>query len=126
MNLDTASAQRKLQLNELEEWRLNAYENNKLYKKKTKHWHDQHISKEDLVFGQKVLLFNSHLHLFPEKLKSRWSGPFNIKTIFPYGTVELTREDGTNTFKVNGQRVKPYFEDEMERQKSSLALREAS
>ncbi|XP_038902507.1 uncharacterized protein LOC120089165 [Benincasa hispida] len=60
------------------------------------------------------------------KLKSRWSGPFIIKAVFPYGAVELTREDGTNAFKVNDQRVKPYFEDGMERQKSSLALREAS
>ncbi|XP_038907247.1 uncharacterized protein LOC120093025 [Benincasa hispida] len=126
LNLDTAGAQRKLQLNELEEWRLNAYENNKLYKEKTKRWHEQHISKKELVVGEKVLLFNSRLRLFPGKLKSRWSGPFIIKTIFPYGAVELTREDGTNAFKVNGQRVKPYFEDGLERQKSSLALRKAS
>ncbi|XP_038891566.1 uncharacterized protein LOC120080955 [Benincasa hispida] len=97
MNLDATGAQRKLQLNELEEWRLNAYENNKLYKEKTK-----------------------------RKLKSRSSGPFIIKTIFPYGVVEITREDGTNAFKVNGQRVKPYFEDGLECQKSSLTLCEAS
>ncbi|XP_038885393.1 uncharacterized protein LOC120075788 [Benincasa hispida] len=126
MNLGAAGAQRKLQLNELEEWRLNVYENNKLDKEKTKHWHDQCISKKEHVGGQKVLLFNSRLHLFPRKLKSRWSGPFIIKTIFPYGAVELIREDGTNAFKVNGQRVKPYFEDGLERQKSSLTLREAS
>ncbi|XP_038885989.1 uncharacterized protein LOC120076294 [Benincasa hispida] len=49
-----------------------------------------------------------------------------IKTVFPYKAVEVTREDGTNAFKVNGQIVKPYFEDELERQKSSLTLREAS
>ncbi|XP_038891743.1 uncharacterized protein LOC120081141 [Benincasa hispida] len=97
MNLDASGAQRKLQLNELKEWRLSVYENSKLYKRRQK-----------------------------QKLKSRWSGPFIIKTIFPYGAVEITREDGTNAFKVNGQRVKPYFEDELEHQHSSLALREAS
>ncbi|XP_038904456.1 uncharacterized protein LOC120090821 [Benincasa hispida] len=126
MNPDAEGVQRKLQLNELEEWRMNAYENNKIYKEKIKHWHDQRISKKVLVVGQKVLLFNSHLRLFPGKLKSRWSGPFIIKTIFPYGIVELMREDGTDAFKVNGQRFKLYFEDEVERQKSSLALRETS
>ncbi|XP_038889328.1 uncharacterized protein K02A2.6-like [Benincasa hispida] len=36
LNLDAAGDQRKLQLNELEEWWLNTYENNKLYKEKTK------------------------------------------------------------------------------------------
>ncbi|XP_038887151.1 uncharacterized protein LOC120077341 [Benincasa hispida] len=122
MNPDAAGIQRKLHLNELEEWRMNAYENNKIYKEKTKRWHDQRISKKILVVGQKILLFNSCLHLFPGKLKCRWSGPFIIKMIFPYGTVELMRKDGTDAFKVNGQRVKPYFEDEVERQKSSLAL----
>ncbi|XP_038889385.1 uncharacterized protein LOC120079304 [Benincasa hispida] len=126
MNSDAGGVQRKLQLNELEEWRMNAYENNKIYKEKTKCWHDQRISKKVLVVGQKVLLFNSRLRLFPGKLKSRWFGPFIIKTIFPYGTIELMREDGTDAFKVNGQRVKPYCEDEVERQKSSLALRETS
>ncbi|XP_038895994.1 uncharacterized protein LOC120084171 [Benincasa hispida] len=123
MNLDTAGAQRKLQLNELEEWRLNTNENNQLYKEKIKRWHDQHISKKELVIGQKALLFNSRLRLFLGKLKSRWSGLFIIKTIFPYGTVEITREDGTNAFKVNDQRVNPYFEDGLECQKSSLVLR---
>ncbi|XP_038896637.1 uncharacterized protein LOC120084898 [Benincasa hispida] len=126
LNLDAAGNQHKLQLNELEEWRLNAYENNKLYKEKTKRWHDQHIIKKEFVVGQKVLLFNSRLRLFPGKLKSRWSGPFIIKIVFSHGAVELTREDGIHVFKVNGQRVKPYFEDDIERQKSSLTLREAS
>ncbi|XP_038889688.1 uncharacterized protein LOC120079542 [Benincasa hispida] len=122
MSLDAAGVQRKLQLNELEEWRLNAYENNKLYKEKTKCWHDQ----RNLLLVKKVLLFNSRLRLFLGKLKSRWSGLFIIKAIFPYGTVEIIQEDGTNAFKVDGQRVKPYFEDGLDRHKSSLALRESS
>ncbi|XP_038882372.1 uncharacterized protein LOC120073639 [Benincasa hispida] len=126
MNLDAAGAQRKLQLNELEEWRLNVYEKNKLYKEKTKRWHDHRISKKELVVGQIVLLFNSCLHLFTGKLKSGWSGPFIIKTIFPYGAVELIREDDANAFKVSVQSVKPHFEDGLERHKSSLALRESS
>nr|GEZ61910.1 reverse transcriptase domain-containing protein [Tanacetum cinerariifolium] len=42
------------------------------------------------------------------KLKTRWSGPFTITKVFPYGTVELSQANGPN-FKVNGHRVKHYF-----------------
>nr|GEU68811.1 transposon Ty3-I Gag-Pol polyprotein [Tanacetum cinerariifolium] len=42
------------------------------------------------------------------KLKSRWSGPFTITKVFPYGTVELSQANGPN-FKVNGHRIKHYF-----------------
>jgi hypothetical protein len=34
--------------------------------------------------GQKVLLYNSRLHLFPRKQRSRWSGPFIVKHVYPY------------------------------------------
>ena len=46
--------------------------------------------------------------LFPGKLKSRWSGPFTVVKVYPYGAVDITR-DGSDVFKVNGQRLKPYF-----------------
>nr|GEV44693.1 reverse transcriptase domain-containing protein [Tanacetum cinerariifolium] len=42
------------------------------------------------------------------KLKTRWTGPFTIAHVFPYGTIELSQLDGPN-FKVNGHRVKHYF-----------------
>nr|GEU52676.1 reverse transcriptase domain-containing protein [Tanacetum cinerariifolium] len=42
------------------------------------------------------------------KLKTRWSGPFTIAKVFPYGTVELSQADRPN-FKVNGHRIKHYF-----------------
>ena len=56
-----------------------------------------------------MLLFNSRLKLFPGKIKSSWSRPFVITQVFPYGSVELTHSEKM-TFKLNGQRVKPYFE----------------
>nr|GEW78179.1 reverse transcriptase domain-containing protein [Tanacetum cinerariifolium] len=58
------------------------------------------------------LLFNSHLKIFSGKLKSRWSGPFTISQVYPYGTVELSQPDGPN-FKVNGHRVKHYFGEDV-------------
>ncbi|GKB82690.1 hypothetical protein Tco_0949585 [Tanacetum coccineum] len=42
------------------------------------------------------------------KLKTRWSGPFTVTQVFPYGTVELSQNSKPN-FKVNGHRLKHYF-----------------
>jgi len=83
LNFDeTASReQRRLQLLELEEMRLTAYESSKLYKEKVKKYHDKKLLKKDFQLGQQVLLFNSRLKLFPRKLKSKWSGPFTIKKV---------------------------------------------
>ncbi|KAL5573163.1 hypothetical protein UlMin_022760 [Ulmus minor] len=77
-DLQAAGEKRLLQMNEMEEFRNNAYENAKIYKEKTKKWHDRHIQKRDFEEGQQVLLFNSRLKLFPGKLRSRWSGPFTV------------------------------------------------
>ncbi|XP_024014519.1 uncharacterized protein LOC112088467 [Eutrema salsugineum] len=80
LNFDIRTAQEKrvLQLHELEEIRLNAFESARIYKEKTKILHDQKILKRELKVGDLVLLFNSRLKLFPGKLRSRWSGPFRV------------------------------------------------
>ncbi|GJR55473.1 reverse transcriptase domain-containing protein [Tanacetum coccineum] len=49
-----------------------------------------------------------HRKIFSGKLKSRWSGPFTIIEVFPYGTVELSQPNGLN-FKVNGHQIKHYL-----------------
>ncbi|KAL5540106.1 hypothetical protein UlMin_044204 [Ulmus minor] len=84
-DLQAAGEKRLLQMNEMEEFRNNAYENAKIYKEKTKKWHDRHIQKRDFEEGQQVLLFNSGLKLFPGKLRSRWSGPFTVNKRFSGG-----------------------------------------
>ncbi|KAL5551402.1 hypothetical protein UlMin_001578 [Ulmus minor] len=108
LDLDAAGEKRLLQLNELDEFRSQSYKNAKLYKEKTKQWHDKKIHPRNFEVGQQVLLFNSRLKLFPGKLKSRWSGPFIITQIAPFGAVELEDQTGRR-FKVNGQRVKQYW-----------------
>ncbi|KAL5583455.1 hypothetical protein UlMin_015897 [Ulmus minor] len=77
-DLRAAGEKRLLQLHEMEEFRNNAYENARIYKERTKVWHDKHILKREFQVGQKVLLYNSRLRLFPGKLRSRWSGPFIV------------------------------------------------
>ncbi|CAL9019468.1 unnamed protein product [Prunus brigantina] len=110
MNIDAAGLHRKLQLNELEEIRTEAYENAHIYKEKTKAAHDKMIRSKTFSVGQKVLLFNSRLRLFPGKLRSKWIGPFVVTNVFPYGAVQIQSLKTGQEFKVNGHRLKPYYE----------------
>ncbi|KAM6551041.1 hypothetical protein CsatB_000849 [Cannabis sativa] len=121
MDLKAAGQKRLLQLDELEEFRNEAYENAKIYKERTKRWHDRNLVRKEFQPGQQVLLFNSRLKLFPGKLKSRWSGPFTVIKVFPYGAVELKGES-PNTFKVNGQRLKLYLGGQFDQTKSAMIL----
>ncbi|KAL6313013.1 hypothetical protein AAG906_037894 [Vitis piasezkii] len=71
MDLIRARAKRCLDLNEMEELRNDAYINSKVAKQRMKRWHDQLISNKEFQKGQRVLLYDSRLHIFPGKLKSR-------------------------------------------------------
>nr|GFB25470.1 reverse transcriptase domain-containing protein [Tanacetum cinerariifolium] len=106
-DLKTADDHQKLQLNELNELRDQAYENSLIYKEWTKKLHDDKIKNRIFNVGDQVLLFNFRLKIFSGKLKSRWSGPFIISEIYPYGTAKLIHPDGCN-FKVNCHRLKHY------------------
>nr|GEU84972.1 reverse transcriptase domain-containing protein [Tanacetum cinerariifolium] len=107
-DLKTADDYRKVQINELNELRDQAYENSLIYKEKTKRLHDSQIKDRVFNIGDRVLIFNSRLNIFSSKLKSRWSRAFTISHVYPYGTVELSQPDGAN-FKVNGHCLKHYF-----------------
>nr|GEU44099.1 retrotransposon protein, putative, Ty1-copia subclass [Tanacetum cinerariifolium] len=107
-----ADGHRKIQINELNELRDQAYENSIIYKEKTKRIHDSKIKNRVFNVGDRVLLFNSHIKIFSGKLKSHWSGPFTIFQVFPYGTIELSQPNGPN-FKVNGHRIKHYFGEDI-------------
>ncbi|CAN6697883.1 unnamed protein product [Malus baccata var. baccata] len=96
-----AGIARKLQLNELEELRNEAYENAKIYKERTKLYHDKAILRKEFHQG---------------KLKSRWVGPFKVLQTFPHGAVEIENMKNGTSFKVNGQRLKPYLEQVEEEQ----------
>nr|XP_016486268.1 PREDICTED: uncharacterized protein LOC107806597 [Nicotiana tabacum] len=118
LNLDWAEVAnlRMTQLNEMEEFCFHAYENAAMYKERKKFFHDKKILKWEFKSGDLVLLFNSGLKFFPGKLKSKWSRPFKVVSVSSYGAIELESEDGTQTFKVNGQKVKHYLGTIGERQ----------
>ena len=79
-----AKEERLLQLNELEELINEAYDNVRIYKDKTKKWHDQKILRREFKAGDQVLLFNSRLKLFSREteIKMEWtlysSGNYNL------------------------------------------------
>ncbi|XP_025652529.1 uncharacterized protein [Arachis hypogaea] len=124
LNFDNQAAgeKRLLQPNELEEFRNQAYENAKIYKKNTKKWYDQNLARREFVEGQKLLLYNSKLKFFPGKLKSRWSGPFTILKVSPYGHVELMEEKTQRTFTINGHRLKHYLGNSLDEQRVNYNL----
>ena len=122
LNFEMARKKRMLQLNELNELRQNAYDNSRIYKEKTKAWHDKNLLHNELKPGQQVLLFSSRLKLFLGKLKSRWFGPFVITQVFPYGSVELMHPK-RGRFKVNGQQVKIYLGGQFEKHNSTTSLK---
>ncbi|XP_070035605.1 uncharacterized protein [Nicotiana tomentosiformis] len=107
--LTSAGKKRFFQVNEMEELRLEAYENARIFKEKTQIWHGNLIQQKSFKIGDRVLLYNSRLTLFPRKLKSRWTGPYNVTGVTSYGAIEIQQNSGGNKFKVNGQRLKLYF-----------------
>jgi hypothetical protein len=112
MDFEATGMKRKMQLSELDEWRERAYHNSKIYKERTKRWHNRRIKKKEFVPGDKVLIFNSRVKLFGhEKLQSKWEGPFTIISTSSHGAVTLQTDEGT-LFKVNGNRLKIFLEHE--------------
>ena len=73
-------------------------------RKKTKAFHDKMIEPF-------VVLFYSRLKLFLGKLRSRWIGPFVVTNVFTHGAVDIKNLKTCNAFKVNGHRLKAYYEN---------------
>jgi hypothetical protein len=106
-DLDETGKLRKLQLNELEELRNDAYESSKIYKAKMKIFHDKRILRKTFEVNQKVYLYDFRLHKHPGKLRSRCDGPYVVKCVFENGAIEVEDPRDGWIFKVNGQRLKP-------------------
>ena len=109
MDFEAVGTKRKMQLSELDEWCEKAYHNAKIYKERTKRWHDKRIKKE-FTPKDKVLLFNSRVKLFGHrKLWSKQKGPFKMISTSSHGAITLQNDKGT-LFKVNGHRLKIFLE----------------
>lgn len=78
-------------------------------------WHDTHILAKHFKPGHQVLLYNSRL-----KLKSRWSRPYTVTQVFPYGPIEFKNEKNESQFNVNGHSLKQYHGGEVIQFTSSI------
>jgi hypothetical protein len=56
MNFEAAGTKRKMQLSKHYEWHEKAYHNAKIYKERTKRWHDKRIKKKEFTPKDMVLL----------------------------------------------------------------------
>jgi hypothetical protein len=90
--------------------REKAYHNAKLYKERPKRWHDKRIKIKQFKPEDKVLLFNSRVHLSGHgKLHIKWEGPYLVLHTMDHSVVTLKCDDG-DTFKANGQHLKLFLE----------------
>ena len=97
-------------MQELEEIHLDAFDNELIYKERSKMYHDRHLSRKNFKIGDKVLLYNTKLHLFPGKLRSRWLGPFIVTKVFENGAIAIESLATSKIFTVNRHRLKLYRE----------------
>ncbi|WVZ01381.1 hypothetical protein V8G54_027450 [Vigna mungo] len=121
LEYNAAGKQRKLQLQELDEIRLEAYENSRFYKEKVKRFHDRSILRKEFSIGQKVLLYNSKMKLIAGKLRSKWEGLYEILKVFPNGAVEIRKLEADKSFMVNGHQLKIFHEKQpLEKEEKTL------
>jgi hypothetical protein len=58
-------------------------------------WHDKRIKIKQFEPGDKVLLFNSPIHLFGHgKLHTKWEGPYLVLHAMDHDTITLQCDDG--------------------------------
>ncbi|XP_057758381.1 uncharacterized protein LOC130979046 [Arachis stenosperma] len=113
MDYERARSEQKLQLQELESLRLEAYENSRLYKEKVKVVHHRSIKRREFQLGDLVLLYNSRMRLMPGKLRSRWDGSYRVEKVEPYGAFHLSHPSSSELIKVNGHRLKLFHGEKM-------------
>ncbi|XP_070046138.1 uncharacterized protein [Nicotiana tomentosiformis] len=108
LDWDVAANLRVVHLNKLDEFRYHTYARSSLYKEKMKYLYDKCIQNREFKVCDLVLFFNSRLKMFLGKLKSKWSGPFEIVGVTPFGALDLKNKNN-EVFLVNDHRVKHYL-----------------
>jgi hypothetical protein len=113
LDLDAPVVKRSIQISELKEMRLKAYENASMYKGRIKRWYDKSLKKIGFKEGDKVLLYTSRFKTFGKgKLQSKWDIPYIVHSVLSNGEVTIMDVKG-DQFMVNGQRLKVYYEPDV-------------
>ncbi|XP_054824792.1 uncharacterized protein LOC129322509 [Prosopis cineraria] len=106
MDEELMAKEKFLQIQELEEMRLDAFENSMIYKEKTKLIYDQMVLRKEFHIGDLVLLYQTRFIHKIAKLKSKWEGLFLATKVFPFGVLQLLHEPSSSTLQVNGHLCK--------------------
>ncbi|PPS03197.1 hypothetical protein GOBAR_AA17466 [Gossypium barbadense] len=108
--------ERRLQIEELDEWRTHkprTHDKPKLRQNKLD------TSPNQLKVGDKLLLDAADPHIVA--IRPNEEIPLTVLSIFPFSTVEVSHPK-FSTFKVNNTRLKPYFDDIDSRNEESKLL----
>eukprot|EP00253_Pinus_taeda_P011333 PITA_11333 len=111
LDLDLSHAQRErlLQLNGLDEHRMQALLHSEVVQLQRKIWHDSHLNEKQFQPGDWVLLYDSRYKDFKEKPRKRWLGPYTMEKCNENGSILIrTIDEEAIPMLVNGHRLKIY------------------
>eukprot|EP00253_Pinus_taeda_P012737 PITA_12737 len=109
LDLRHAQEERLLQLNELDEHRMQALLHTEVVQLQRKIWHDKNIKEKKFQEGDWALLYDSRYKDFKGKLRTRWLGPYTVEKCNDNVSVLIrTINDEAIPMLVNGHRLKLY------------------
>jgi len=91
LDLDLNHAQREilLQLNGLDEQRMQTLLHSEVVQLQRKIWHDRHLNEKQFHSRDWVLLYDSRYKDFKGKLRTRWLGPYTMEKCHDNGSVVI-------------------------------------
>eukprot|EP00253_Pinus_taeda_P032971 PITA_32971 len=110
-DLDFSHAQQEtlLQLNGLDEQRMQALLHSEVVQFQRKIWHDRHLKENQFQIGDWALLYDSRYKDFKGKLRTRWLGPYTMEKCNDNGLVLIRIiDEEAIPMLVNGHRLKIY------------------
>lgn len=111
LDLDLSHTRREilLQLNGLDEHRMQALLHSEVVQLQRKIWHDRNLNEKQFQPGDWALLYDSRYKDFKGKLRTRWLGPYAVEKFNDNGSVLIqTIDEESIPMLVNGHRLKTY------------------
>ena len=109
LDLSCAQQERLLQLNGLDEHRMQALLHSEVVQLQRQVWHDQHLNDKQFQLGDWTFFYDSKYKDFKGKLRTRWLGPYAVEKCNDNGSVLIrTIDEEAIPMLVNGHRLKIY------------------
>ena len=109
LDLSHAQKERLLQLNGLDEQRLQALLHSEVVQIQRKIWHERHLKEKQFQKGDWALLYDSRYKYFKGKLRTRWLEPYIVEKCNDNGSVLIwTIDEEAIPMLVNGHRLNIY------------------